>query len=131
MSPVDEIRAAAAKLLSLVERTSEAPWSTTWNAQQYEVKSPSDLDPIAEWTYGIATWEPEASAHRAECDTANADWIATMHPGVGALLAKWLSTEAELHADDVAAVEGDGAGVNCENFPMALAIARAINGGTP
>ncbi|MEH0442485.1 hypothetical protein QA811_02120 [Streptomyces sp. B21-102] len=94
MTPADELRAAAAKIRDLTAEATGAPWATSWSEQQYEVKSPSGIDPIAEWTYAIATWEPEASEQRAECDTADADWIATMHPGVGTALARWLENTA-------------------------------------
>ncbi|MGJ5831388.1 hypothetical protein [Streptomyces ossamyceticus] len=88
---------------------------------------------------GIATWEPQASEQRAECDTADADWIAAMHPGVGLALADWLEQEAHHYecgiraADDVfrddpagrAAFLTTGPGAPS---PQALAVARAING---
>lgn len=66
------------------ERTAQAaaagPWSTRWTGQEHELVAPARAYPIAEWTYAIATQEPEASAQRAECDTANADHIARHDP---------------------------------------------------
>ena len=115
MTPADELRAAAAKIRDLTAETTGAPWTTSWSEQQYEVKSPSGIDPIAEWTYAIATWEPEASEQRAECDTADADWIATMHPGIGTALAAWLESAAR----DAREIGPD---------PHALAVARAVLG---
>lgn len=114
-TPADKLRAAAEKLRKLTGQAIEGPWTATWSEQQYELKGPSSVDPIAEWTYAIATWEPKASEQRAECDTADADYIAAMHPGVGLALADWLESEAEFGADP-------GIG------PAALTVARLING---
>ncbi len=123
MTPADELRAAAQKIRDLTAETTGAPWVAAWNEQQYEVKSPSGVDPIAEWTYAIATWEPQASEQRAECDTADADWIATMHPGVGKALADWLWSWVGIDFREDAALP--------EDAQHALAIARAINRGGP
>ena len=113
--PADELRTAAERLRKLAGQATEAPWATAWNGQQHELRSPDGAAyPIAEWTYAIATWEPQASEQRAECDTANADYIAAMHPGVGQALADWLESEAEFGA---------------EGFdPAALTVARTILG---
>ncbi|GHA61028.1 hypothetical protein GCM10010330_11080 [Streptomyces tendae] len=62
------------------QAASAGPWSTRWNGQDHELVAPARAYPIAEWTYAIATQEPEASAHRAECDTANADHIVRHDP---------------------------------------------------
>lgn len=93
----DELRAAADKLRALATTATPGPWVTTWRGQEYQLDgdTESDLGPIAEWTYAIATVEPKASEHRAECDTANADYIAAMGPNVGALLADWLEAEGQ------------------------------------
>jgi len=144
MTPSDEIRSAAEKLRQIAERTSQAPWTTRWNEQQYELNSSARAYPIAEWTYAIATWEPQASEQRAECDTADADYIAAMNPAVGRALADWLEHEATGHE----AVQGlgdvttellnvqleradYGAQITHSTLPQALAVARAINGGQP
>ena len=115
-TPADELRTAADRLRKLAGQASEAPWTTQWNAQEYELISPSRPYPIAEWTYAIVTTEPAASLQRAECDTANADYIAAMHPGVGTALADWLDSEAD-HGNNL--------------DPAALTLARRINGGQP
>ncbi|MFE2712271.1 hypothetical protein ACFXKI_09840 [Streptomyces mirabilis] len=125
-TPADELRTAARRLRELTGRTSKAPWTTTWNAQQYELAAPSSVYPITEWTYAIVTIEPAASEQRAECDTADADYIAAVHPGVGLALADWL---------DVAAEHCRAHYLCCDNGPCsetaapALAVARAITGG--
>ena len=114
----DELRAASARLRELAGRATDAPWSTAWNGQQYELRGPDEAAyPIAEWTYAINTTEPKVSEERAECNTADADWIAAMHPGVGHALADWLDSAAE-DAEQIGA-----------DF-RALAVARQINTGS-
>ncbi|MFJ7297627.1 hypothetical protein [Streptomyces collinus] len=95
--PADELRTAAKALRKLIGQADDGPWETTWRNQQYHLDGyrDGDLHPISEWTYAIATWEPKVHEERAECDTANADYIAAMHPGIGAALADWLDSEAE------------------------------------
>lgn len=62
-----ELRAAAERLRKLADQATEPPWTTAWNGQQHELRSPDQAAyPIAEWTYAIATWEPQASEQRAE-----------------------------------------------------------------
>jgi hypothetical protein len=122
-TPADELRTAAATLRKLTGQATPAPWATTWRGQEYQLdgNTDEDLSPIAEWTYAVVTTEPKASEQRAECDTANADYIAVMHPGVGAALAGWLTDEARR--------------VECASSPAgqeivgrrALAVARAVN----
>lgn len=118
MTPADELAAAAEKLRTLIGRATEAPWSTQWDDQQHQLVGRARAYPIAEWTYAIVTTEPKASEQRAECDTADADYIAAMHPGVGKALADWLNSAAE----DAEQIGPD---------PHAVAVARAINGGQP
>ncbi|MFI9154527.1 hypothetical protein [Streptomyces sp. NPDC053367] len=126
MTPADELRAAADKLrtLTTADGIEPGPWRTEWHEQQYELLS---ADPtsvaITEWTYAIATWEPQASEQRAECDTANADYIATMHPSVGSALAAWLESTA------TALAANTHPGWQECVAPHAIAVARAINGG--
>ncbi|MFF7795623.1 hypothetical protein [Streptomyces sp. NPDC007991] len=123
MTPTDELCAAAAKLRSLTATTTDAPWVACWNGQEYVLVGPSRPHPIAEWTYAVATWEPQASEQRAECDTNDADYMAAVHPGVGAALADWLEYEADLLRVSGKAGEARG------RAERALAVARAINGG--
>ena len=122
-TPADELRTAATRLRKLAGQAAEAPWSTAWNGQEYELRRPDEAAyPIAEWTYAIATVEPKASVQRAECDTANADYIAAMHPGVGLALADWLDTAAV----NAAVLTWPNAFIE-----RALAVARAVNGSQP
>lgn len=123
MNTADELRTAAARLGKLAGQATEGPWSTAWNGQQHELRSPDEAAyPIAEWTYAIVTTGPKVDEQRAECDTANADYIAAMHPGVGKLLADWLDYEADLM--------GPGS-ERRGRTTHALAVARAILGGRP
>lgn len=119
MNPAEELRIAAAKLRVLAGKATGSPWTPQWNAQEYELVGPSRPYPIAQWTYAVATWEPKASEQRAECDTADADYIAAMHPLVGLALADWLDETAR----------------NAEPFgeinTFAVEMARTINGGQP
>jgi hypothetical protein len=141
VTPADELRAAADKIRKLAGQADDGPWETTWRQQQYHLDGyrDGDLHPISEWTYAIATWEPQATEQRAECDTANADYIAAMHPGVGKVLAEWLENAAHHYecgiqaADDVFRDDPAGREAFLTTGPgapssHALAVARAING---
>lgn len=144
-TPAAELRAAAEKLRKLAAQADDGPWETTWREQQYHLDGYRDgeLHPIAEWTYAIATWEPKVREERADCDTASADYMAAMHPGVGLALADWLDAEArgieavthlaELHDGHIeVSVETAPDGRPCYAYSAhqhALAVARALNGG--
>jgi hypothetical protein len=132
MNPIDELRAAASRLWTLVaaDGIEPAPWRSEWHEQQYELRSADPTTyPIAEWTFAINTVEPKASVERAECDTANADYIAAMHPGVGAALAEFLDVEADV-ADEIRRQSPDLTDDQlAANVHGALTIARALNGG--
>lgn len=121
-TPADELKTAAATLRKLVGQTTSPPWSTNWNAQEYELVAPSRPYPIAEWTYAIATQGPKVAEQRAECDTADADYIAVMGPNVGALLADWLGSWGDVDIDEHASMPDD--------LRHALRIARAVNAAT-
>lgn len=126
MTPAEELRAAADKLRRLAAQADDGPWVTTWRGQEYHLEGCRDdgLPPISisEWTYAVATQEPKASEQRAECDTANADYIAAMHPGVGLPLATVFDAWARMG-------ELDPDLLNRVGGPETLAVARAINGG--
>lgn len=123
MTPAEELRIAATKLRRFAAQATEAPWTTHWNAQEYELVGPSRPYPIAQWTYAIVTQGPHVGEQRAECDTADADYIAAMHPGVGAALAKWLESWVGIDFSEHAAMAGD--------LAHALAVARQINRSQP
>ncbi|MFD9564409.1 hypothetical protein [Streptomyces sp. NPDC059994] len=130
----ETLKAAAQKLRRLAFQADSGPWETTWRDQQYHLDGYRDgeLHPISEWTYAIATWEPQASEQRAECDTANADYIATMHPGVGTALARLLERTAievtEAGGFAAGAADGPMDHSNHNSWSAALAVARQILG---
>lgn len=66
-------------------------------------------------------WDETRNAWR------NAGWMALMHPGVGAALAKWLDTEAASNAGDEE--HGDCTEESC-TLTAALTVARQILGTT-
>lgn len=130
MKPTEEVRAAAQKLRHLATEATPAPWSQRWDHQELQVHGPGQKPPysVAEWTYAVATVEPQATEQRAECDTADADWIATMHPGVGALLAQLLDNAATT-AEGLHSIFADSDSPAEFVHPDTLAVARAINAG--
>lgn len=83
MTRLDEIR-------DRLENASPGPWRLEWRGQDLRVQAPDEPDPITEFAYGIATWEPQVHEQRAECDTGNAELIANA-PGDIA----WLISEVE------------------------------------
>lgn len=121
-TPADELRAAATRIRALAENAPAAPWRLEWQNQELQLidSAHSPNYPIAEWTYAVATWEPDASEQRAECDTSAPDYIAAMHPVVGLALADWL----EYEAGRIERLHGHGA-VTYAPAP-ALAVARAL-----
>lgn len=84
-----EARAAAA---------TEGPWQTRWAGQQFYVFGLHDdeTEYVAEWTYAVRTWEPEATADRAECMTSDAEFIAAARTDVPRLVASLRSAREEL-----------------------------------
>lgn len=87
-------------LRALANAASPGPWRTEWDGQDYNVlaNGRGHEDPIVTQTFAIATWEPEATQQRAECDTADADLIATVaSPPVVLALADHLEALAAFH----------------------------------
>lgn len=118
----ETLAAAAQKLRRLAFQADGGPWETTWRGQEYHLDGyrVGELTPISEWTYAIATMGPKVSEQRSECDTANADYMAAMHPGVGAALAELLETAAGYVVDDAVA--------HPTHLVRALVVARLILG---
>ncbi|MES9522426.1 hypothetical protein [Streptomyces capoamus] len=105
MTPAEEIKQAADKLKALTGDATEGPWhsenpNTRWGDDH-------DHDIIGGGKI-LATFSNDHNG------PLNADYAAAMHPGVGALLAKWLESAEE----DARQIGPD---------PHALAVARAIN----
>ncbi|SFD13583.1 hypothetical protein [Streptomyces aidingensis] len=115
----DLLRAASARLRQLADAATEGPWSTRWNGQDYELVGAGEV--IVSWLYTVSTTEPHASQQRAECDTADADYIAAMHPGVGTALADWLDSVADEADRHAAGGWGNDATEITDGHPITLA----------
>lgn len=106
-SAADELRAAAAKLRALLTELGDCrgPWYVVNREQR---PYPQRIDNIGV-PYVVASTTTDPSH-----PPTVADYIAVMHPGVGAALADWLES---------AAVDAEQIGVDFR----ALAVAREIN----
>lgn len=102
-TPADELRAAATKLRDLAART-------TTTLERHDVQ----------WT-DLTVSDTEANAKGRPMVWSQ--YAATMHPGVGALLAELLETAADYVAEDAAA--------HPTHLVRAFAVARAILGSQP
>lgn len=118
-----EARAAAA---------TPGPWGTLWDGQQFQVVSPHDTAPgecIAEWTYAVRTWEPEATADRAECMTGDGVFIAAARTDVPRLAAALRAAYAQLREYE-SAICFEVTCTGCAKQLDALATAEAERGRT-
>ncbi|MFF7335406.1 hypothetical protein [Streptomyces sp. NPDC008150] len=79
-TPADELRAAADRLRNLATAATPGPWTQT-GIGDYG------------WTVSSST-SALVDTVDSEEGRADADYIATMHPGVGLALADWLDTAA-------------------------------------
>ncbi|MFD4740586.1 hypothetical protein ACFWNQ_24960 [Streptomyces virginiae] len=109
MTPAEELRVAAEKLRTLSTEASEPPWTVN---QWGNVES-------ADFAEAAEVWPLQAKPG------ANADYIAAMHPGVGAALADWL----DAYAEHLAATTHPG--WQETTAPVQLAVARQILGSQP
>lgn len=112
MTPADELRAAAETLRSLTGDATDGPWTSE--------------DPNRAWGDDndhrlIGGGKILATFNSDYNGPLNALYAATMHPGVGTALAKWLDSWVGIDFSEHAAMPGD--------LAHALAVARAINGG--
>lgn len=105
-TPADALRASAEKLRSLTADATEGPWF----AEHLEGTWGEEHDAIL-----VGQGKPLATLPYDHNGHLNADYAATMHPGVGTALADLLDDQAD----------GDDEGVI---NPWALAVARAILG---
>lgn len=133
MTAAEELHAAADKLRTLATAATPGPWHPMrWHSSE----CPTDCDDpscfmliVTSARTGIvgdadadrdSTFHVERSVHqRGEND---AEWIAAVHPGVGAALADWLDAFAE----HLAASTHPGWQETTAGLP--LAVARAILG---
>lgn len=133
----DELRAAAATLRKLTSDATPGPWQRPLNTRyKSTVTGPLPEGERGTWLDGndpdtgereqctvamIPTWPN--GRHSRQRGGRDLEYIATMHPGVGTLLADWLDTAA-----------ANAAALTWPNdfIERALAVARAINtGGQP
>lgn len=89
-SPVEELREAAKQLRELAGKATPGPWRLIRDGQDLVMQSPIEGDDVAAWTYGVRRGHDE---DWAECDTRDAEYIASMHPGVALALADWLDKD--------------------------------------
>ncbi|MEW2187723.1 hypothetical protein AB0900_31030 [Streptomyces cellulosae] len=104
-TPAEELRQAADKLRTHAEGAAEGPWTVDgWGCI-----ATARSEEVAE------VWPLNNGDH-------NAHYIAVMHLGVGAALAKWLDSWVGVDIDEYAVMP--------EDLTHVLAVARAINGTT-
>lgn len=117
MTPAEEMRQAADRLDSLTENASQAPWRAfpAGRSSMANVRVQGEYGPM------------QGIVYRIERD-ADAQYIAAMHPGVGALLVKLLRATAEL-LDEYS----DPASRSTAELLYAedLAVARELNASAP
>lgn len=124
-TPADELRAAAERLRVLATEATPGPWrqhDTHLGQYGYTATVLSGERNATE----LRAWLPTMSQGpwgEARNVWADAGYIATMHPGVGAALAAWLDSLTGIDISEHAALP--------EEYRHALAVARAINGRTP
>jgi hypothetical protein len=115
-TPAQELRAAAEKLrAAAVETAHRAPGPWRVHEAYGFLRVDNDRDKTRE------AWTMKTGADLAEENRATAEYIALLHPGVGLAVARWL--------DSLAGVEVSEHGPMAEEYPHALAVARALLGG--
>lgn len=128
-SPADELRTAATKLRKAVEGTTPTPWRLHL---RYYRKNPAVLagavfeTPVH--TYGVSLKRPHL--------LADARWKAVASPAIAEPLANLLEKAADRRESAVAiaaSVSDETETVTADDIdtltPLALAVARALNGG--
>lgn len=122
-TPADEIRAAAAKLRGLATAASTDAHghdTSTWSSEHVR---PGDARLYGPGRTSILRGSPSGPGGRGarpHLHPQHADYIAALHPGVGAVLADWLDFEANL----ITVVPGSELPGRTRH---ALTIARLIN----
>ena len=111
-TPAQELTAAAGKLRTLATDATPGPWAASHPEERWEVYRDSQI---------VGGGKPLAAVNSEYNGAFNADWIAAMHPGVGAALAQLLDRWAWLGRADPDLLNRVGG-------PEALAVARLING---
>lgn len=110
-TPAQELAAAATRLRSLAAEATPGPWKADPSIPYgHRVGSSDDAD-----------WVARTGEYGEDYARADSDWIAAMHPGVGAALAQLLDRWAWLSRADPDLLNRVGG-------PEALVVARLING---
>lgn len=144
-TPADELRQAAETLRKLATDATPGPWRRPLNTRyKATVTAPLPEGERGSWIDGIdpATGEREQSTvamvptwsngrHARQRGGRDLEYIAAMHPGVGAALADSLDSAAELAASypDLARDHNRAAcdDYACDLMGRSLAVARRIN----
>lgn len=69
----------AEALAKAADERHPSPWRTEWQGQDYLLLDDNG-DEVLSLTFAIATWEPEATEQRAECETSAADLMRANDP---------------------------------------------------
>lgn len=125
-TPADEIAAAAATLRHLATAAADDSGSTHWEASRILPNQPESRMTRLCATPGGPLIRAIRAAREPYVHAPVGDYIAAMHPGVGAALADWLDLFANTEFDPEAIVQETDRSHAC-----ALAVARAINGRQP
>jgi hypothetical protein len=126
----DELRQAAETLRGVSSRATPGPWSGKAIRTCFDHGCDDPARPEDGSCYGVEVSSPKQKwfltgprHHDLDRADADANLVATMHPGVGLALADWLDASAD---------ELDATDYGRALFPAettALAAARLINGG--
>jgi hypothetical protein len=129
-TPVEELRAAAAKLREMAKPASRGPWFV----------ADCELYPrwiLSEGYQDERTYAPDVAricsdeADEFVISDADWQWMAFAHPGLAEPLAAWLENVTQAYPALLAAIsEGRQEAPERSELGHALAVARVINGGT-
>lgn len=129
-TPAAEIRAAVAKLRKHVKHATDGPWvtSSVWSPRATCTSAVySHAHPAGSVESEVVASGRIKSGYGGIREPWNAEYIALMQPGVGAVLADWLGLEADV-IEARAAEDGNYEHAVALDGDHALAIARQING---
>lgn len=115
MSPVEELRAAAAQLRAMAADCAQGPWGYQPGPPQAEV--------VAE----EGGWIIATSRHVEDDDDLR--WIALMGPDKAAVLPAWGSHPGGIETPQIVRTVEDTAKIVDHHFGLELAFARSILGG--
>lgn len=126
MSPVEELRAAAARLREMAKGTTRGPWEAVDGVEMYPrwiLGRPAGDSPYAA---DVAKSYADGGGDGVDVSDADWAWMAFAHPGLAEPLAEWLEQTArgiQAHIDVRSSIE------QLEQVHAhALAVARVIVG---